>query len=309
MRNGAVLVLGLLAIDVPALAENGVFKCTGADGVIVYQGAPCRVQQQQVTLVEPRKREPEPVVGEAAKSGTDADARRVAPVGDELIPGMSDTKVLNMRGWGRPQRIERSRAKDGWREEWTYVSRNDGTARLVSFINGKVEGVSAQDALQVARARQETQLLADQTRRSIDSLQAVRAQTRDESQRTERSFARAEIAPAIATAEPPRRAIAAPERRNASGLQPEDPGVDHAARAAAAIARIEEARREPVQMIRPEPPLRAPEQAVPQPQPLPLPIVRPEPSWTPEPAVVPSETIVQSSAGRQFAPSQDVVAQ
>ena len=307
MRNGAVLVLGLLAIDVPALAENGVFKCTGADGAIVYQGAPCRMHQQQVTLVEARKREPKPVVGDPAKSGSDADARRVAPIGDELVPGMSDTKVLNMRGWGRPQRIERSRANDGWREEWTYVSRNDGTARLVSFVNGKVEGVSAQDALQVARARRETQLLADQTRRSIDSLQGPHGQARDQSQWIERSFAGAEIAPAIATAEPTRRAIAAPEGSSASGLQPQDPGVDHAARAAAALARIEEARREPVQMIRPEPPLRASEQDVPQPQP--LPIVRPEPSWTPEQAALPSATIVQSNVGRQLAPSQDIVAQ
>ena len=61
MNKRAALVFGLAFVDVPALAENGVYKCTGADQVIVYQGEPCRSQHQQITLVEPRKREPVPV--------------------------------------------------------------------------------------------------------------------------------------------------------------------------------------------------------------------------------------------------------
>ena len=279
MKKHAALVFGLALMDVPALAENGVYKCTGADQVIVYQGEPCQARHQQITLVEPRKREPVPLRSEAAKSGTEGDAPRSALGADELVAGMSDTKVLNMRGWGRPQRIERSRGQDGFREEWTYVSRSDGATRLVSFVNGKVANIRSEDALQAARARQETQILADQTRRSIDSLKATQATTRD-AQPIERA-AVPENSPPSATVGRPTPAIEASGARTRR-WQPEDPSIDHAARAAAALARIEESRREPVQDIRAEPTLRHP-----------------------EPVTQPVAAIVQSSAESHLAPSQE----
>lgn len=165
MKHYNSMLLGLLLIDMPAIAENGVYKCTGADGTIAYQGTPCRDRQVQVTLVEPRKREPDALpidtgngrsVAEAgAKPATEAGGgeKRSLLAADELVPGMSDTKVLNMRGWGRPTHIARSRGEGGWREEWTYVARADGATRTVQFLNGKVAGSRSQDAQQVAVAR------------------------------------------------------------------------------------------------------------------------------------------------------------
>jgi hypothetical protein len=48
---------------------------------------------------------------------------------------MSDTKVLNMRGWGRPKKITRTKGREGWREEWTYLSRPEEKT-ILQFING-----------------------------------------------------------------------------------------------------------------------------------------------------------------------------
>src|SRR5262245_27770359 len=95
MKKNVVLLLGLAVIDLPAFAQEGVFKCTGADGVAVYQGTPCRTREQQVTLVAPRKREPEAVAAaepaSAKQTGEAAmDEKRPLVAGDELIPGMSD---------------------------------------------------------------------------------------------------------------------------------------------------------------------------------------------------------------------------
>ena len=157
MKNGIVLLVGLMMVDLPVFAQNGIFKCTGADGAILYQGTACTAQQQQVTLVEPRKREAEPTVvdplgAKAASDTNDSGAKRSLIAADEIGVGMSDTKVLNMRGWGRPRHIARHRGEDGWREEWTYGS-VEGAARLVQFVNGKVVAVRSVDALQIAGVR------------------------------------------------------------------------------------------------------------------------------------------------------------
>lgn len=144
-----VLLLGLTVTNLPVVAQNGVYKCTDPAGAVIYQGAPCGNRQGQVTLVEPRKREPESMNADAGTLPQTASTGS-ALTGSELIPGMSDTKVLNMRGWGRPQHIARSRGEDGWREEWTYVSRADGATRLVQFVNGKVAAVRS-EAQQIAR--------------------------------------------------------------------------------------------------------------------------------------------------------------
>ena len=54
--------------------------------------------------------------------------------------GMFDTQVLNLRGWGRPAKITRSKAKGAWREEWTYVSPRTGERQL-QFANGRLTAI------------------------------------------------------------------------------------------------------------------------------------------------------------------------
>lgn len=138
------LLLCLFAGESALAQVGGIFKCTGTDGAVAYQGEPCSGRQLQAVLVPPRKVDPMPVDGAAAvdpsAAALNGDKRSVLD-GAELQIGMSDTKVLNMRGWGRPRHIARNRAEAGWREEWTYVSRADGATRTVQFVNGKVAAI------------------------------------------------------------------------------------------------------------------------------------------------------------------------
>ena len=125
-------LLCLLSIAAPIVCESAVYKCTGEDGQTVYQDTRCVEGQSQVALTaSPRERE--------QRRGTEAVSEPAPPQG--LLPataievGMSDTQVLNMRGWGRPQKITRKKGKDGWREEWTYLRRAEERSTL-QFLNG-----------------------------------------------------------------------------------------------------------------------------------------------------------------------------
>jgi hypothetical protein len=60
---------------------------------------------------------------------------------------MSDTKVLNSRRRGCPQKITRHRADDGWHEEWTYSSRASEKT-VFRFLNGKLMAVNSESAPQ-----------------------------------------------------------------------------------------------------------------------------------------------------------------
>ena len=185
-----VLLLGMTMSSLPVVAQNGVYKCTDPAGAVIYQGAPCGVRQGQVTLVEPRKREPEPMRADAGTLANTPSTDNLSPLtGSELIPGMSDTKVLNMRGWGRPQHIARSRGEDGWREEWTYVSRADGATRLVQFVNGKVAAMRT-ETQQIARIDPPRQ----RTERRMEPYQTARASALPPTQAQSDSPARVEEA-------------------------------------------------------------------------------------------------------------------
>jgi hypothetical protein len=260
MKKRVVLVFALALIDLPAVAESGVFKCTDPTGVVVYQGVPCKAQSAQVTLVEPRKREPSIAnAGSTAANPQESGDGRSVLAGSELIPGMSDTKVLNMRGWGRPHHIVRSRGEDGWREEWTYVARADGATRLVQFVNGKVAGFRSQEAQAIARIeppRIESQQIVqaspgaqtptvDAATRAEDAARVVERMTRTEAPssaavRWERA---AEGNASVSVTEP----VAVATQIEAARAEPLSP-IAHAAPSA------EGSPREPLRVIRTDPP-------------------------------------------------------
>jgi hypothetical protein len=54
-----------------------------------------------------------------------------------LTLGMSDDEVLNLPGWGRPNRITRARMPRTWHEEWTYGPSAAGERRL-HFANARL---------------------------------------------------------------------------------------------------------------------------------------------------------------------------
>jgi hypothetical protein len=61
--------------------------------------------------------------------------------------GMSDDEVLNLAGWGVPDRIERSRDGRIPREVWTY-ERPNGDVRWLFFTNTKLTAIDVQPSAQ-----------------------------------------------------------------------------------------------------------------------------------------------------------------
>ncbi len=136
------LIVGLLGLALPLAAASDVYKCTGNDGETAYQGTPCEpAQVQQVLIESPVTPAEQPIA--SAKSESAAPLVKTEPQvaltkpNHGLVVGMSDTKILNHREWGRPRKISRSRGDDGWREDWTYASRSLGTT-LLRFVNGRL---------------------------------------------------------------------------------------------------------------------------------------------------------------------------
>ena len=134
--------LCLLSIAAPIVCESAVYKCTGEDGETVYQDTRCVPGQLQVALVtSPVERD------QTGGTVSEPSSPQGMMPGSGLVIGMSDTKVLGMRGWGRPQKITRTRGRDGWREEWTYLSRPQ-EKRILQFLNGTLTAAISEPMLQ-----------------------------------------------------------------------------------------------------------------------------------------------------------------
>lgn len=137
--NNRAIILGLLCCACPLPSQATIYKCTN-DGAIIYQDTPCKAGQSATAHVDAAPRLAranslgESVLGEAAPPRSPFQFT-------EPVVGMTDTAVLNLRGWGRPSGITRSRTKGAWHEEWTYVSPADGQKQL-QFTNGKLTAIN-----------------------------------------------------------------------------------------------------------------------------------------------------------------------
>ena len=128
----------------PALAQADIYKCT--DGfTTIYQSKPCAPGQAQTVFsvasraapsvsVVPSTSPPAPRVA-AIPPGRDVAFRRTT-----IALGVSDDEVLNMPGWGVPTRIERSRERRLYREEWRYATPS-GDTRVLHFANSRLTGM------------------------------------------------------------------------------------------------------------------------------------------------------------------------
>jgi hypothetical protein len=142
--NRYAAFLCLLPLAAPVVCDSAVYKCTAEDGKAVYQDTPCVAGQLKVALVaSPAGRDQIGGTGAVSEPGS----QQGLVSGSELAVGMSDTKVLNTRGWGRPQKVTRTRARDGWREEWTYLSRPE-EKRILQFVNGTLTAAISEPMLQ-----------------------------------------------------------------------------------------------------------------------------------------------------------------
>jgi len=88
---------------------------------------------------------PQSAATPAAASPLQAGSRSVLPAaGTPISVGMSDLEVLNLRGWGRPTRITRSKSNGVWREEWLYAGRGDGPSQLLQFSNARLAAIETE---------------------------------------------------------------------------------------------------------------------------------------------------------------------
>jgi hypothetical protein len=193
----AALCIGL-ALAAPPSA-GAVYKCSTIAGNTVYQDTPCDSKEAQsvVSLAmqqapkpgqEPLPAQPAPQSSElgaaqkragstssdirpSGSSGPAVQETRAGPPTHLLETGMSDTKVLNMRGWGKPKNIARSQGQDGWKEEWTYVT--GATERtLLQFSNGKLVAINTDNGNPQASASQPVAVAAQSSAQPVTSAAA-----------------------------------------------------------------------------------------------------------------------------------------
>lgn len=138
MKKSFISCLTLLCIAYPPAGQTAIYRCTN-DNSVVYQDTPCGIGQPSINLATAPIRVLEP------NTASPADFRQEPLPPSQLQStaialGMTDTQVLNLRGWGRPAKITRSRANRSWREEWTYASPQDEPKQL-QFANGKLAAI------------------------------------------------------------------------------------------------------------------------------------------------------------------------
>jgi hypothetical protein len=139
-----VSLFGLLSLACPLAGHAAIYKCTDA-GTLTYQDQPCENADSVEFVVasirpQPDARSPDPIDTVPAEAKAEAPSRpHYRPPVLEL--GMFDTQVLNLRGWGRPTKITRSKVKRAWHEAWTYISPLDGQQRQLEFANGKLTAI------------------------------------------------------------------------------------------------------------------------------------------------------------------------
>lgn len=152
MLMRALLVFAAItAAASPAWAIN---KCTGPDGKVVYQDAPCEgganVNLSGAGAGNPGAAGPSYYQREGARLATEEkaeEARRVrndriqnAIFKREVVIGMTADEVR--RSWGEPNKINASMGSYGRTEQWVY-DRGDFKAQYVYLDNGVVRSMQS----------------------------------------------------------------------------------------------------------------------------------------------------------------------
>lgn len=141
MKNRLTIWLSLLCLAYPLTGETAIYKCT-EDNSVVYRDTPCETGRASMLLATVAPTRPvEPYTGRPPEF-------RPEPLPPSQLQstaialGMTDTQVLNMRGWGRPSKITRNKDAKAWHEEWSYVSRQDEQVqRQLQFTNGRLAAI------------------------------------------------------------------------------------------------------------------------------------------------------------------------
>jgi hypothetical protein len=136
----------------PLAADAQVHKCV-ANESIVYRDTPCNDGQAPVVARQKIPAPSERAVRVESQPRADSDSAPLAmPERSIVLPapgtaislGMTDLEVLNLRGWGPPSKIARSKVDGVWREQWTYKSAARGLQPVLQFVNARLAAIEAE---------------------------------------------------------------------------------------------------------------------------------------------------------------------
>jgi hypothetical protein len=133
-----------------AVAHADIYKCTDYYGT-QYQSWPCAPGQAQTLVQSRRDSAPPPVAAMQPRAlppatsnpGSSVRGRDLAFRRTTIGLGVSDDEVLNMPGWGVPDRIERAREGRIYKETWMYALPN-GATRWLYFANARLTGMETE---------------------------------------------------------------------------------------------------------------------------------------------------------------------
>jgi hypothetical protein len=130
------ILLSVLWLVFPLASHAEIYKCAVEDST-VYQDVPCNDRNDDTTVTYGNTlSRPEPINASPEVSIQKSSAS--VPLAHPAISlGMTDDEVLNLPGWGRPQKIKRSKSENIWSEHWSYNS-YDNDHRHLQFANGKL---------------------------------------------------------------------------------------------------------------------------------------------------------------------------
>ena len=134
-------VFGLLAFTNLSHAQI-IHKCAGPEG-LVYRDTPCTASQQEQPMSLGTKNESQRPDSNGRQRSRAMSRQAVASyagtpfAATTIFIGMTDTQVLNLPSWGRPAQIRRSKARQGWHEQWVYKRPGEEWHHLY-FENGRL---------------------------------------------------------------------------------------------------------------------------------------------------------------------------
>jgi hypothetical protein len=149
MVRAVLMYASLLLAPLVASAQE-IHKCVSAEGT-TYQGHPCDGRDATVSMPADNT-SPTIRVSNGQATPECAPRSRTPPRlpwrQATICIGMTDDEVLNLPGWGRPDKIVRTREQRLWSENWTYDVRF-AARRLLRFVNGKLAGVDTEPIVEV----------------------------------------------------------------------------------------------------------------------------------------------------------------
>lgn len=125
----------LTLIAGPATAVN---KCTGPDGAVVFQDAPCEAKGEKLRIMGAGQANPNSSATQYWQREAARQKREAAAAEGLVTIGMSADEVRT--AWGDPTKINRTISEGATSEQWVY-RRGRAPAQYVYVENGVVRTI------------------------------------------------------------------------------------------------------------------------------------------------------------------------